>query len=387
MNSKSKLLVGLLFSAACLLFFAVSAGAADRKIGKIPPPPDTSRLRVFVLPVTASTPRSGWPFSHEEFARKSHKQVASYLARTGIYEVVRRQDERQVMQELEDLPIWQWARKDWRLAKDVGRALYADYVVVRERGFRQAKYMKMVLINLETEEAFEAEERAVAGLHGTFEDVKGSVFNDLFRISKADLLATAIRKGRVGTPQAGESAEKGSPPQGVAGDRSAVKRDVPAPVTVPRPKAPAAPEAGKPLTPETGPRTKLVVYDLDADAQLRVVALILAEALREELLQMGLFSLVNRENIMQVMEEHKLQQSGLVDEKQALQLGKWLAAHQAVAGRISLLGASLVVQAKRIDLEKAETLRMASLKCPVSQQEQLLADVSGLARKLAETAP
>ena len=115
--------------------------------------------------------------------------------------------------------------------------------------------------------------------------------------------------------------------------------------------------------------------------------MILAEALREELLQLGVFTLVNRENIAKVMEEHKLQQSGLVDDSQILQLGKWLAAQQAVSGRISLLGESFVVQAKRIDLEKAETLKMASLQCPVSQQEKLLDDVSELARKLAEAAP
>jgi len=384
MHRKTNLLIGLLLSAAGFLFFHASAGAADLKIGKMPPPPGTAKLRVFVLPVTASTPRSGWPFSHEEFARRSHKQVASYLARTGIYEVIRPPEVQQVTAGMEDIPGWQWARKDWALAKEAGRALYADYIVLRERGARHhAKYMKMVLINLETEQVFEAEERAVAGLKGSFDDVKVAVFNELFRISKADLLSTAIRKGRIGPPGTGGGAGKGSPGQGAAGDKPAAQTAGPAA----KPKIPAVAGAAKPLPPGGGVRTKLVVYDLDTNEQLRVVGLILAEALREELLQLGVFTLVNRENIAKVMEEHKLQQSGLVDESQVLQLGKWLAAQQAVSGRISLLGESFVVQAKRIDLEKAETLKMASLQCPVSQQEKLLDDVSGLARKLAEAAP
>ncbi len=387
MHRKNNLFIGLLLSAAGFLFLNAPAGAADLKIGKMPPPPETAKLRVFVLPVTASTPRTGWQGSHEEFSWKSHRQVASYLARTGIYEVIRRTDERQVTKGMEDVPHWQWARKDWALAKEVGRALYADYVVVRERGVHHAKYMKMVLINLETEQVFEVEEHGVKGLQGMFDDVKVAVFNELFRISKADLLATAIRKGRIGPPGAGGGAGKGIPGLGAAGDKPAAKPAAQTPGPTAKPKIPAVAAAAKPLPPGGGVRTKLVVYDLDTNEQLQVVGLILAEALREELLQLGVFTLVNRENIAKVMEEHKLQQSGLVDESQVLQLGKWLAAQQAVSGRISLLGESFVVQAKRIDLEKAETLKMASLQCPVSQQEKLLEDVSGLARKLAEAAP
>jgi len=384
MHRKTTLLIGLFLSAVgFFLFLHAPAGAADLKIGKMPPPPETAKLRVFVLPVTASTPPSGWQGSHEEFSKNSHRQVASYLARTGIYQVIRRTDERQVVKGIEDVPHWQWARSDWRLAKEVGKALHADYIVVRERGVGHAKYMKMVLINLETEQVFEVEEHGVKGLPGMFDDVKVAVFNELFRISKADLLATAIRKGRIGPPGAGEGAGKGSPGQGAAGDKPAAQTPGPAA----KPKIPAVAAAAKPLPPGGGVRTKLVVYDLDTSEQLRVVGLILAEALREELLQLGVFTLVNRENIAKVMEEHKLQQSGLVDDSQILQLGKWLAAQQAVSGRISLLGESFVVQAKRIDLEKAETLKMASLQCPVSQQEKLLDDVSELARKLAEAAP
>ncbi len=62
-------------------------------------------------------------------------------------------------------------------------------------------------------------------------------------------------------------------------------------------------------------KTRLVVYDFDASERLQVVSLILTEALREELFILGRFRLLNRENMMQVLQELKLQQSGLVDEK------------------------------------------------------------------------
>ena len=48
--------------------------------------------------------------------------------------------------------------------------------------------------------------------------------------------------------------------------------------------------------------TRLIVYDFDAVERLRIVGLILAEALREELYKLGGFVLVNEENMIQVMD-------------------------------------------------------------------------------------
>jgi len=98
-------------------------------------------------------------------------------------------------------------------------------------------------------------------------------------------------------------------------------------------------------------RTKLAIYDLEAPEPFRTVALILSEALREELFRLGRFTLVNRENIVQVMNEMGLQQSGLVDEKQAVQAGKGMAARQIIMGKFGILGNTSVLQAKRIDVE------------------------------------
>jgi hypothetical protein len=134
-------------------------------------------------------------------------------------------------------------------------------------------------------------------------------------------------------------------------------------------------------TPATD-KAKLVVYDFDTVDRLSVVALILTDALREELFILGRFSLVNRENMMQVMQELKLQHSGLVDEKEIVELGKWLAANQAVTGRLAMLGNSYVLQAKRTDIRTMGTLGLGTLKCSSVQEEELLSGIPVLARKL-----
>jgi hypothetical protein len=96
---------------------------------------------------------------------------------------------------------------------------------------------------------------------------------------------------------------------------------------------------------------------------LQVVSLILSDASREELFKLGIYSLVNRENLVQVMQELSLLQSGLVDEKQAIKLGKWLSANEAVTGRIAQFGNSYILQAKRMDVTTMSTLGLGSLQC------------------------
>ena len=130
--------------------------------------------------------------------------------------------------------------------------------------------------------------------------------------------------------------------------------------------------------------SRLVVYDFVATDRLNVVALILTEALREELFILGRFKLVNRENMMQVMEELKLQQSGMIDEKQSVELGKWLAANETITGRLAVLGNTYVLQAKRTDIKTLGTLGLGSLKCATGHEEELLTSMPGLAKKLIE---
>jgi len=133
-----------------------------------------------------------------------------------------------------------------------------------------------------------------------------------------------------------------------------------------------------------GTGERLVVYDLEAMDNLRPTALILSESLGEELFKFRRFSLVNRENLLQLMDELKFQQSGLVDEKQAVQLGKGMAANQVVTGRLGSLGASYILQAKRIDVQSLGTKALGSMKCKQGEEELLLEQMPALAKKLAE---
>jgi hypothetical protein len=131
-------------------------------------------------------------------------------------------------------------------------------------------------------------------------------------------------------------------------------------------------------------RRRLAVYDLDSVEQYKIVALILSEALREELLKLRLFHLVNRENIVKVLEEMALQQTGLVEEKEAVKAGKGLAVQQIVLGRYGTLGKLSVLQAKRLEVETQSDLAIGSLKCEAGREEELLQRMVDLAKEISK---
>jgi len=78
-----------------------------------------------------------------------------------------------------------------------------------------------------------------------------------------------------------------------------------------------------------------------------------------------------------------LQQTGLIDEKQAVKAGKGLAASQVVTGKLGMLGKTYILQAKRIDVETFATLGFASTRFAQGQEEDALSMLPGLAKSLA----
>jgi hypothetical protein len=381
--------------------------------------------------------------------------VDRYLQATGVYEVVPREDTQAVLgTRMSGSEQYWWVKKDYALLREAGKALYADYAIIIIRNFPSNITYKMVLINIETGKQYTASDTLGLTTSSDLMLKRGKIllqtlYRKLFYDAKGDLLATAVRKGRLmpgketKKPAPGETKIALAPPPATqtlpvpkpllpeakpALPKEPLKAKIPVPDSVPQatpvakltdtiakepsrdikkdtevPKiiakvAPVPrPELGtadkrkefeKKLerelqteTPATD-KAKLVVYDFDTVERLSVVALILTDALREELFILGRFSLVNRENMMQVIQELKLQHSGLVDEKEIVELGKWLAANQAVTGRLAMLGNSYVLQAKRTDIKTMGTLGLGTLKCSSGQEEELLSGIPVLARKL-----
>jgi hypothetical protein len=373
-----------IFSFSLLLIFA--AGCAEVRLNTIPAPPPTTKLRVFIQPVTGLTDRGKWPLPHDEWASRQVRIVRAFLRTTGIFEMATREQLASVT-EKRTFSILDWSRKDWSLVREVGRALHADYAMIVERGFSKGFHeSEMVLINIETGKRFKVllftkQDRSTTGTY--LAQMNRVAYDKIFREAKADLLGTAIRKGTLAAPQffmakapipPSPSAKPAPPPEPRLEEKPSAAQEVSAKLDYDEVLS-----AGE--TPTSG--TNLAVYDLDTIEPYRVIALILSEALRQELFKLGLYHMVNRENIVKVLEELALQQTGLVDEKEAARAGKGLAAQQIVLGRYGVLGKNSVLQAKRVDVETQGTLGLGSLRCDVGREDELLAHMTELAREIA----
>ena len=389
----------LLILIALPTFFLITS-CAEVQLSTIPPPSPDAKLRIFVQPTSGVRPRGGWRTSHKKFENKMYKAVRKNLAKKGIYEVVPRKDVQSVLGR-QISTAWYWERNDWALAIRVGKSLYAEYAMIVERGWEPTPYWRAVLINIETGKRFAVFSHVPKGNRKAFSPVIKASYREIFRDAKKDLMATAIRIGK--REQVSQSKHQiPSPGEDPAPIQSVEKPHVP-PVTKARPPvspAPAPPkeppalsslgrevDITKALEAETAAkgRIRLAVYDLDSAKHLKIVALILSEALREELFRLGNIVLINRENMNQVVQELKLGQTGLVDEKQAVQAGKALAAKQIIVGRLASIGKSSLLQAKRIDTETHGTMAISSLKCKQGKEEVLLYRMEELAAKLVQS--
>jgi hypothetical protein len=322
--------------------------------------------------------------------------VRAFLRTTGIFEMATEEEFASVTGK-RTFSILDWSSKDWSLVRQVGQALHTDYAMIVGRGFSKGFHeSEMVLINIETGKRFKVllltkKDRSTTGKH--LAQMNRVAYNKIFREAKNDLLGTAIRKGSLAAPQFFMVKAPLPPPPSAKPAPSPV---APKPAPPPEPRLEEKPSAAQEVsekldydevlsaeeTPTTG--TNLAVYDLDTIEPYRVIALILSEALRQELFKLGLFHMVNRENIVKVLEELALQQTGLVDEKEAARAGKGLAAQQIVLGRYGILGKNSVVQAKRVDVETQGTLGLGSLRCDVGREDELLAHMTELAREIAK---
>ena len=390
----------LLILIALPTFFLI-AHCAEVQLSTIPPPSPDAKLRIFVQPTSGIRQRhGGWRTPHKEFEKKMYEEVRQILAEKGIYEVVHREDVQSVLGR-QISTAWYWERNDWALARSVGKSLFAEYAMIVERGWEPTPYWRAVLINIETGKQFAVFSHVPKkGVRTAFIPVIKTSYREIFRDAKNDLMATAIRISKREQPSQSKY-QTPSPREVSAPIQRADKPHVP-PATNARPSVSSGPahpkeppslsslgrevDIAKSLETKAAAKgqIRLAVYDLESPKQLNIVALILSEALREELFRLGNIILVNRENMNQVVQEVTLGQTGLIDEKQAVQAGKALAANQIIIGRLASIGKSSLLQAKRIDTETHGTMAISSLKCKQGNEEVLLDRMKELAAKLVQ---
>jgi len=353
------------------------SGCATIRVGMIPPPSSDAKLRVSVHAFSQKGPV--WPMPHETFVAQGVQRLVHYLRGTGIFTIVSNEDVKTVL-DGQRVARSQLLANNSVLARQVGKALYADYILLVERMVETSPFGKkelvfaVDLINTDTGRKYSVK-RASTDLGQSQKDAEARaevfelMYRELFREAQKEMMAAAAQKSS--HPSA--SAPAAPPP--------AQPAHTPPPAPAPTPQVPETAIA-VPRAPSAGPQ-KLVIFDFEAPEQYKTIAHIVTESFREEILLLNQYVLINRENLQQVLKEQALQQTGLLDEKQAVKTGKGLAAKQVVFGGLGVLGKTYVLQIKLIDVETYATLNLVSAKFSQGKEDEILEKLPELARKLA----
>ncbi|MBN1521049.1 MAG: caspase family protein [Candidatus Aureabacteria bacterium] len=180
---------------AIMLSLFLLPGCASVRLGTLPEPPPSGKLRVFVKAVSGNY---DWDTPHENFEKRTFTIAEQFFVKSGAYEIVPIEVVQSIIGKKE-LATWRWKMGDWALAVDAGQRLYAEYVLIveRERESSQRRYYRFLLINVNTKKRFQVMSMISGkGVKEEWQQSYRESFVKLFDDASEDLLATANRKSR-----------------------------------------------------------------------------------------------------------------------------------------------------------------------------------------------
>ena len=135
----------------------------------------------------------------------------------------------------------------------------------------------------------------------------------------------------------------------------------------------------------------MAIFDVDVLQGVDVEGPALTDHLNTMLSAMPQVTVVNRDQIKKVADEHQIALSGLVDNSSAVQLGKFLSAQYVIVGRASKIGQTFYLVLKIIDVETTEQTTVSAKAAAESGfeavlerlSEPLAADIRRLQRPVA----
>ncbi|MEW6672614.1 MAG: caspase family protein [Thermodesulfobacteriota bacterium] len=231
-----------------ILLLFMAAGCAEVKLGTLPTPPSSARLRIFVKAVSEVY---NWSGPHENYEKNTYLAAGQFFAQSGSYEIVPIEEVRLITGK-EEFGSYAWSSNDWALAVEAGRRLYAEYALIVERSFSSTPYQRFVLINVDTKTRFEIM-ASMSSFSRTPEEwlrTNRDSIDTLFRNANEDLLATANRKSRAVTSE-------------VAAARKEIQELAKAPAKEAAPDRPLKEPAGreKPSTVDPGRDEKVAMLE------------------------------------------------------------------------------------------------------------------------------
>jgi TolB-like protein len=107
---------------------------------------------------------------------------------------------------------------------------------------------------------------------------------------------------------------------------------------------------------QVGERLAIAVLPFDNKGEAQKLTLSVTDRLVTQLVNLRRFKVMERAALEKVLKEQKLQTSGIVDEKTAVNVGKIAGADAIIIGDVNIVGGITMVSARVIDTETSETI-------------------------------
>lgn len=98
----------------------------------------------------------------------------------------------------------------------------------------------------------------------------------------------------------------------------------------------------------------VAVLDFDSIGSEEHLGKAVSEIMRTELISTGQFRVLERSQLDKALTEQKLQQSGIIDNKSVVELGKLLGANFIIIGSVVKMGSAYTINSRMIDMKTGE---------------------------------
>jgi hypothetical protein len=107
-----------------------------------------------------------------------------------------------------------------------------------------------------------------------------------------------------------------------------------------------------PLSAATEDKITIAIMDFKANGIDKPTAAVVSEILRTELINKGIFTIIERNQMDIILKEQGFQYTGCVDQSCAVEIGKLLSARKGIVGTVSMLDKKIIINGRMIDIEQ-----------------------------------
>jgi len=130
-------------------------------------------------------------------------------------------------------------------------------------------------------------------------------------------------------------------------------------------------------------QSTIAVIDFEANGVSQVENKALSNRLRNELVKLGIYQVVERELMDEILQEQGFQQTGCVSDECLVTVGKMIGVTKIVGGSISLVGRITTASMRMIDVETGELLKVTDYDSNEGVEDLLTRGMENVAANLS----